>query len=728
MLGCWRQALTALAAGMIVVGPAVAVRAQQPSGAEAMVAEARTLFDALDYERAALVLDGAIARLQPRARQDPDLRAALSTAYELRARVRFGLGDTDGARDDFRRLLTLASGYIMPSEVSPRIVELFDAIREEVVGEILLTLTPPDAVLEIDGLPYGPVIGPIPLPAGDHRLDARRLGYRAGSLSFSVTAGSTGVLLLELERVSATLALVSSPPSVEIFVDGALRGTTSPGPITEEYAEWPSRLGVAANALSTPLLLEDLQPGPHLIEFRRDCYTRVEQRFDITEPTDYRLDPVQLAPAVAAVRVASSSEGATVFVDDQPRGAVPLAVDDICEGPHTLEVRSPYGRFVHRFEASTGDQLDLDAELRPVFAVLSTSGLPEGLRGGPDLRQAIERALADAGRIVLYAPDAAAAESALSAEQLSQGWLAFDLAGQSMDDVASNITATARRDLSTRLSRVLDVQGVAEVTVLPDRETNEVLLSLLASGSGEPNVLAVRLDRPDSIADAVAQLTVAVELFKPSVGLVVVDVLDVPGPVVVSVEADVSAAAAGFAPGDVITTVGGQEVANAMDFAARLGAREPGDSLVVEGLDVSGAQTRAELTIAAVPRVVAMGDQSRLFNKLILDFRYRLAEPASELEESVVRLNLAVSLMAVGSWGAARSELERVALPDGPGVSAGTVQYLLGLCYEADGRFSEAQAAWLGAAEATGSLLTENGPEVRGLAQRKLDEARVRAR
>jgi hypothetical protein len=90
-----------------------------------------------------------------------------------------------------------------------------------------------------------------------------------------------------------------------------------------------------------------------------------------------------------------------------------------------------------------------------------------------------------------------------------------------------------------------------------------------------------------------------------------------------------------------------------------------------------------------------------------------------------MRLNLAVALARVGAWPEARLELQRVNLADGPGVSNGTVQYLLGLAAERMGNRADAETAWKSAA-ATTALLTEDGPPVKELAEARIAELQRR--
>ena len=64
--------------------------------------------------------------------------------------------------------------------------------------------------------------------------------------------------------------------------------------------------------------------------------------------------------------------------------------------------------------------------------------------------------------------------------------------------------------------------------------------------------------------------------------------------------------------------------------------------------------------------------------------------------------------------------LETVKLPDGSGVSAGTVTYFIGLCQEALGRNADAQAAFTKAAASPEARVSQDGPLIAPLAQRKL--------
>jgi len=711
--------------------PSRSARAQAPGQlpmVDEALSQARRLFDALDYEAAVPALDRAIALMESSAEKDLAVRRSLAAALELRARSHFSLGAVDPARADFRRLLVLEPGHALPGGVSPRVVSLFQEIQKVTIGRIALALEPADAELTLDGNPLEAVAGGIPVTAGVHTLAARRLGYRPATETITVAAGGTLPVALTLERIAAVVGVVTVPPETDVYVDGAPRGTTVAGALPPQLADWPAKLNLPATAFSAPMMLVDLSTGTHIFSFRRACYVTAERQVTIDRPADFRLDPVQLERAVASVYVDSPVQGTQVFLDGAPRGQTPISLDDVCEGPHAVELRSAHGRYLQRINARAGDKITVQGTVRPAFAVVGVSGLPQGYRG-PDLRVAAEQALGQVKTVTLFAPSDEVARQALAAESLSPGWLSFDRYRRPIGNAATAMTGSARREISERLGRALEAQGVAEITVVPGAAAGQVTVALLASGSSEPDVFELTLDSPQSASQVAAQIDQPMPLFRPTIGLVVIGVLDVEGAVVVRVDPKSVAEAAGIAAGDRIVSVGGAPAVDAAALGTALGRKKSGDTLPLEWIERSGARKSGEVVVALEPRLIAMNDQSLSFNTLAVSFAAQAASVQGPPNEgAVARLNLAVALMRLGSWSRALSEIERVTLPSGAGVSNGTVRYLLGLCLEAAGRVADATQAFQAAASSPESLLTEDGPSVAELATRKLAELAKRGR
>jgi hypothetical protein len=428
---------------------------------------------------------------------------------------------------------------------------------------------------------------------------------------------------------------------------------------------------------------------------------------------------VTLKPAVALVDVAVKGPGATVYLDDAPRGATPMTLPEVCEGTHTLEVRSTYGRYIRRITVKTDDKVTLEGAVKPAFALVSVMGQLQNQRGGVDPRMVVERALADDGTVMMYAPAADRTEQASKLEQLPPGWLAFDRTGRSVGQAAASIAPAARIEISTQLSRALEVQGVAGIAVTsPDGD--EMLLSLLAAGAAEPDVLAFKLSDAESMSAVRRALATVFPLYRHSAGLLAIDVLDIPGATIAQIEPGGAAAAGGLVPGEVITSANGGPVKSVADLETTLAGLPEDRKLSLDVRAPAGGMRKVEITATLVPRALVMSDQTLLANKAILDLRQQLPSAMNTRDEPVVRLNLAIALMHARSWTLARAELERVTMPPGPGISNGTVQYLLGLCYDALGLPADAARVWkVAAADATG-LLTEDGPPIADMAASRL--------
>ncbi len=531
--------------------PAAQIQTPDPA---VLLSQAKQFFDALDYEHALSALDQAIVVLEGKPLQDP-LRRSLPGAYEMRARSRFGLGNEADARADFVALLkadpvyTLTGFvalfkadpvYTLTGQVSPRVVAIFDEVMKATVSTMKLAVTPATAEVRVDGV-IVPANTTMPIAIGDHSISAKQVGYRAVTQSAPMGAGQINDITIALERVSSVLAVVTAPAGVQVIIDGVSHGKTDPGPPPPDYAERAAKAGVPASELSQVMMVAEMQPGAHVIEFKADCHVGTQRRLTVDKPDDYTLDPVKLEKAIASVNIKPNQTGANVFVDGQPRGVAPMMIPDVCEGEHLIELRSATGRFFRRMRARTGEKVDMDATLKPAFALVSTSGQATGLN--TDLRLTIERALEASQSMTIYAPPADQLDKVLKAEQLTPAWLAFDANKRPLAQSA-DLGASARRDLTAKIAKTFDAQGVASVTVPSAVDRSRLVVALLAAGSGDPDVLELTIDQPQTFANAIAQLDRAFSFFRPSLGLTAIDVKDVAGAVVIGVEANGPAAKA----------------------------------------------------------------------------------------------------------------------------------------------------------------------------------------
>ena len=707
------RVMRVLIALLFLSSPVLAGQNDQLSNVKGLVDQARTSFEALDYENTIKALDSAIAAID--ARPTPEVRRLLPQAYEMRARSLFGLGKEAEARNDFLALLKVEPGYTLSGQVSPRILSMFDELFKANVTELRIAVVPADSEVLLDGQKIA-ATAIVPIAIGDHTLSVSRIGYRSMTQPFTAAAGAATVVdSLSLERTATVFKFVTAPAGVEVVVDNISHGITKPGPPPAEYAEKAARAGVTAAELSAVLTVMELPIGTHRIQFKKDCFVMAERQQTVDQLNDYVLDPVKLEPAVASVTVSSNQPGTLVLVDGMQRGVAPMTIPDVCEGPHVVELKSQSGRYFQRLDARTGARINVEGTLRPAFALVSASG-PAALN--TDLRLTIEKQFASSQSVTLFAPAADLTAKALAAEKLPADWLAFDSNKRPLG-TAAEVATVMRGDLSARLSRQFDSQGIASVTVPSAATRNRLVVTLLASGSSDPDVIELDLDSPDATSMAVGRLDRTLSFFKPTLGLTAVDVADIEGPVIVAVDPNGPAAKAGIQPGDILLKANSQPVADAAALITLLAGRKADEDLTLDLKDRAGAAKKADTKVFMTPRLIGLNDQSLMINKILVDLRNRLQAQGDPVLDSVIRLNLAVALARVGAWSEARVELQRVKLNDGPGVAAGTVHYLLGLAAERMGNLAEAEAAWKIAAAST-ALETEDGLPVKDLAEARL--------
>ncbi|MGQ0735253.1 MAG: PEGA domain-containing protein [Acidobacteriota bacterium] len=707
-MGRW-LGLGLVAAACLVLLPA-AVNARQGVG-DVMYQEARRLFEGLDYENAVKALDQVIAAYLAVPPTTPEGRERLATAYEMRARSKFGLGNPEEARADFIALLRVNPNFTLTGQVSPRVVSLFEETAAVTVANLALSVTPSTAIVTVDGVPIE-TDGPTRVTAGDHVIAAEQRGYRSAQQAITANPGETATVILTLERLSAVISILTSPADVDVLVDGVKVGRTGAGPPPQEYAEALTRSGASTANVSSPLILDDVKPGEHTVEFTRPCFVRTVNRLVVERPDDYLVGPVTLKPAVATVSVTSNEPGTQVFIDGQQRGVAPYTASDVCEGSHLIELRSRFGSDSRRIDARAGDTVSVEGALKPMFALVSATG--ESASADVDMRVMVERALSQAQTVRVLATPSEQTAKVLKTNQLPTSWLAADAEGRPQG-AAMQMTRPARTDASSKLADAFGAQGVASVTAI---DKTRMVISLLAAGSGTPEIVELRLDRPDTIAEAVGTLDRVPTLSRPAIGVLAIDVTDLAGPVVVGVDAT-SPANGRVSVGDIVVTADGQPTPDVAALLRIVAGKGAGSVLAVELRDAKGASKRAELSVFLTPRLMGLSDQTLLANRVLMDLRARLAAATDPFQQSVIRLNTAVALARLGDYSAAQSELRQVKLPDGPGVGNGTVQYLYGVCAQELGNRSEALGA-LKAAAASEALLTEDGPAVRELAEARL--------
>ena len=676
-----------MASAVLPVGSGLA-----QSTARTELAEAERLFDAFQFEAAIGLLNELIDGSDGLGVDAADL---LGRCYELRGRAAFNLGRMQIAESDFASWLETDPSVRLPADASPRLFELFDAVRARTIGTLFVTMEPPGRLV-IAGRAFvletpNEVVDVL---AGSHTIVAARLGHREERRDVVIGAGQVYELDIRLERVSGSVRVATDPPGARVTVNGQYVGETPPG--------------AAPGEPSLPVVAADLMPGAHRLQIDRPCSAPRSVPFNIPDPpVDADVGVVELEPAVATAVIETPTDGALVYVDGVLRGRAPTQLGDICEGAREIEVRAQRRRFVDRRTWRAGDVVTLRAEFRWSFMLL-----PRQSGGGRDdqLLSRVEEALQDSQRIVVMTPTPAELDVIAAMGGLSS---------VVTDELGS---VEERRAAGERLTDALGTQGVVWVTRAAGGPADAFSLSVLARGSGVPDTLMVRLGDIGSRAAAIRSLSAAVAtVTHPSLDVSLVDVADIEGAVVVRAPTGGAGEGAGLAVGDVIAAANDVPVTSAAGLARLLAAHGVGAELRLQVSRPAGERTVA-VRIEETPDVVPLTDASSLPNLLLPDFEEAMATATTPLAESAALLNRAVVHIRLQNWDRALRDLAQVALPAGRGVSAGTVSYLTALCLLEASQLSAAEAALRRAIAAEESVLFGGGPRVRPLAQRRLDE------
>src|SRR5205085_2486885 len=107
-------------------------------------------------------------------------------------RVLVNLGQKEAAQASFRELVELRPSHTIDrATTSPKIVDLFDAIRRPRVGALRVTSAPIGALVSLDGRRLGTTDLTTDVLVGVHELTVTRAGYAPETRSVTVDAKGT---------------------------------------------------------------------------------------------------------------------------------------------------------------------------------------------------------------------------------------------------------------------------------------------------------------------------------------------------------------------------------------------------------------------------------------------------------------------------------------------------------------------------------------------------------
>ncbi|MEM4298299.1 MAG: PEGA domain-containing protein, partial [Nitrososphaerota archaeon] len=149
------------------------------------------------------------------------------------------------------------------------------------------------------------------------------------------------------------LYITSEPPGATVFLNEVEQGTT-------------------------PLTLDELQPGIYQIEFVKDLYLATSRTVEV-KSLEYLELKVDLTPNFGRVKIESDPPGATVWINDRQRGTTPLEISRFNAGRYTLRItQSLYYEQTDTFEIRPGGEFIRTYRLKPQFGKVTLNSKPAG--------------------------------------------------------------------------------------------------------------------------------------------------------------------------------------------------------------------------------------------------------------------------------------------------------------------------------------------------------------
>ncbi len=143
-------------------------------------------------------------------------------------------------------------------------IEKLRTLLLDFVGELDITVFPPNAIVSIDGkdVPADSLKSSITLGPGEYRVGARLRGYKPDAQVVSVRSQTRVSVNIALTAESGTLLVTTDQPGATVIVDGKPRGVT---PMTSAIA---------------------VRPGPHQVEVKLQGFEPHAQSIKIAPNAD----------------------------------------------------------------------------------------------------------------------------------------------------------------------------------------------------------------------------------------------------------------------------------------------------------------------------------------------------------------------------------------------------------------------------------------------------------
>jgi hypothetical protein len=220
--------------------------------------------------------------------------------------------EAPGFRAVERRIkVTRSEGFIFTLErqARPAVLDVRSSSDDSATG----------GQLYVDGAQLGKVPARIEVGAGSHLIEVKKPGFKDYRDNATVQEGETRSMVIDLqsEQKKGSILVTADVAGADVYVDGQKRD-------------------------STPCLVGDLVEGAHTVEVRKDPMPPHKQVVQVIGNQQVKVEARIQAqvPQAGSIRVVSSTPGADVLVDGEPKGPANAEIANLRPGQHIIEVRA----------------------------------------------------------------------------------------------------------------------------------------------------------------------------------------------------------------------------------------------------------------------------------------------------------------------------------------------------------------------------------------------------
>jgi hypothetical protein len=208
------------------------------------------------------------------------------------------------------------------------------------IGQLLVTANVSGARISVDGASEPNWITPysstIDLPTGTYQVVVSKEGYEDSQRSVTIEAGKTSKVNVPLSVGSGEVMIVTTPPGLEVFIDGKSIGLS------------PAHTAVVAGSHSYSVTRPGETPYEGTVNVKSGAMPVI--RVSMNRPGE---------GTTGIVSVNTIPPGATVVADGKPAGGPTPTSFRLTAGPHTLIISLSGHRSVERvIEVRIGEPLE----------------------------------------------------------------------------------------------------------------------------------------------------------------------------------------------------------------------------------------------------------------------------------------------------------------------------------------------------------------------------------